>query len=384
MKTKRPYAELIQKSINRLCLTPLTLFLVLVMTGQANAQQIIKFDAPNSGTSTGQGTFTTAINLTGTIIGYVTDNDNGTHGFVGTPAGGFTDFDAPGANPVVGCTCPAAINDLGVVTGSDIDTNSVYHGFVRTRDGQITTFDDSQAPAGTGEGQGTIPAGINDVGTITGYYVDGNNATHGFVRTPDGKITTFDAPGASDGTYPGNINDSGVIAGTFYDTNGVGHGFVRTAGGQITTFNPPHSWTGPTSYGTGSAYINDLGVIAGSYFDASTYVEYGYIRWPDGQFTEFAAPHAGTVVTNVDQSGTIVYSVNLEGATTGLILDDNFEAHSFVRAANGEATTFDIPGQIHVPDMDAGSAGVGINAQGVIAGHWRDPNLVFHGYVRLP
>jgi hypothetical protein len=55
-----------------------------------------------------------------------------------------------------------------------------------------------------------------------------------------------------------------------------------------------------------------------------------------------------------------------------------------VRAANGEATTFDIRGQILVPDSEAGSAGEGINAQGVIAGRWRDPNETFHGYLRTP
>lgn len=384
MKTLRPYVYLVQRSGSLLSFAPLTLFFVLLMTGVAHAQQIIKFDAPNSGTGTGQGTVTAGINNFGVIAGYVTDDNNGTHGFVGTPAGGFIDFDAPGANPVVGCTCPNGINDLGEVAGYDIDTNSAYHGFVRASDGHITTFDDSQAPPGTGAYQGTTPVGINDVGEITGYYTDGNGASHGFVRTPDGKITTFDAPGASEGTYPGNINNFGVIAGTFYDTNYVGHGFVRTADGRITTFDPPNSFTGPTSYGTLNGFINDWGVIAGSYFDASTYVEYGYIRWPDGQFTEFAAPKAGTVVKNGDQSGTTVYAANLEGATTGLILDDKFEAHSFVRAANGDATTFDVPGQIHVPDLDAGSAGVGINAWGVIAGHWRDSNLTFHGYLRTP
>jgi hypothetical protein len=238
----RPYAELIQKSRNLLLLTPLTLFFVLVMTGQANAQQITKFDAPDSGTGAYQGTVPTGINLFDTITGNVTDNGNGTHGFVRTPDGHFTkNFDAPGADPVVGCTCPDGINDLGVIAGYDIDTNSVYHGFLRTPDGQITTFDDSQAPAGTGAGQGTNPVGINDIGEIAGYYVDGNGASHGFVRAPDGfvqapdgKITTFDAPGASEGTYPESINNFGVIAGIFYDTNGVGHGFVRTAGGQIT------------------------------------------------------------------------------------------------------------------------------------------------------
>lgn len=77
-------------------------------------------------------------------------------------------------------------------------------------------------------------------------------------------------------------------------------------------------------------------------------------------------------------------AVNLEGATTENALDNNFESHSFVRATNGEATTFDIPGQINVPDQDAGSAGLGINALGVIVGRWRDPNETFHGYLRIP
>jgi hypothetical protein len=86
------------------------------------------------------------------ITGNVTDNNNGTHGFVRTPDGEFTEFDVPGADPVVGCTCPGFINDLAVVGGYYIDTNSVAHGFVRTPDGNITKFDDPEA--GTGAGQG--------------------------------------------------------------------------------------------------------------------------------------------------------------------------------------------------------------------------------------
>src|SRR5712671_1761069 len=43
------------------------------------------------------------------------------------------------------------------------------------------TFD---APgAGTGSGQGTFPNGINEPGTITGYYIDNNDVSHGFLRT---------------------------------------------------------------------------------------------------------------------------------------------------------------------------------------------------------
>jgi hypothetical protein len=56
----------------------------------------------------------------------------------------------------------------------------VAHGFLRLSGGTITTFD---APgAGTGPGQGTFSIGNNPSGAITGYYVDGSNVNHGFLR----------------------------------------------------------------------------------------------------------------------------------------------------------------------------------------------------------
>ncbi len=59
----------------------------------------------------------------------------------------------------------------------------MFHGFLRHKDGTFTTFD---APGvGTGFEQGTSPISINFRGEITGQYVDGNNALHGFLRKPD-------------------------------------------------------------------------------------------------------------------------------------------------------------------------------------------------------
>ncbi len=50
---------------------------------------------------------------------------------------------------------------------------------------------------------------INPAGAITGFYVDPNHVNHGFVRAPDGTITTFDAPGAVNGTAPSSIDPGG-------------------------------------------------------------------------------------------------------------------------------------------------------------------------------
>ena len=78
-------------------------------------------------------------------------------------------------------------------------------GFSRNaRAAGITTFD---APcAGTGSFQGTIPRSISPLGVVTGYCVDADFVTHGFLRATDGALTVFDAPhagtGASQGTMP--------------------------------------------------------------------------------------------------------------------------------------------------------------------------------------
>ena len=116
------------------------------------------------------------------------------------------------------------------------------HGFVRAPDGRITTFD---APgAGTGSGQGTVPSSVdclNQAGEITGFYFDASSAVHGFVRATDGDITTFDVPGAGtgsgQGTYGYGINLAGMIEGTYVDSNGVYHGYVRTRDRDITPFD---------------------------------------------------------------------------------------------------------------------------------------------------
>ena len=64
----------------------------------------------------------------------------------------------------------------------DVDDGSVFHGYLRAPDGAITTFD--VPGAGTGPFQGTFPFINNPAGAIAGYYTDGNYVNHGFLRTP--------------------------------------------------------------------------------------------------------------------------------------------------------------------------------------------------------
>jgi len=66
---------------------------------------------------------------------------------------------------------------------------------------------------------------------ITGWYIDGNNANHGFVRGSHGRFTTIDAPGAGtgagQGTLVADITPAGDMAGFYVDANNVAHGFLR-------------------------------------------------------------------------------------------------------------------------------------------------------------
>ena len=167
------------------------------------------------------------INPAGTTTGYYVDANDAGRGYVRARDGTLTIFDVPGASYVFS----GSINPRGVISGSYLDADSVVHGFLRATDGRITTFDapgaGTSAWLGTWSGWGCC---INPAGTLTGTYLDANGAVHGYVRSPDGTITEFDAPGAGtgagQGTIGGLINDSGVIAGGYIDANGVSHGFL--------------------------------------------------------------------------------------------------------------------------------------------------------------
>jgi len=79
-------------------------------------------------------------------------------------------------------TTARSINAAGPVTGYYFDASDVDHGFVRSADGTIATFD---APrAGTGFGQGTLAVSISDAGAITGSYANASRVYHGFLLAP--------------------------------------------------------------------------------------------------------------------------------------------------------------------------------------------------------
>src|SRR5271170_3152092 len=131
----------------------------------------------------------------------------------------FVSFDAPGADLNPGDyngTYPSGINVWGVIAGTYQSADTVLHGFLRSPEGKFTTFQAPGADTTAGSFNGTNPTSINDLGAITGYYYDASGVTHGFLRSPDGKFTSFDPPGVGGfGTFPKVVNLEGTIVGNY-------------------------------------------------------------------------------------------------------------------------------------------------------------------------
>jgi hypothetical protein len=295
------------------------------------------FQAPGADTTAGSynGTSPSAINDLGVVTGSYADAKSFDHGFLRGPQGKFTTFDVPGAGGYG--TLPIGINLEGTIVGYYTDANYLFHAFARSPDGKFVTFVgpgscDSNPNAGC---YGTGAFTVNIFQTIAGGYQDnsGNLVHHALVRTPGGQLTTFEAPGSGNGNNQGTgcpgcapgLNQWGAIAGTYTDTNNVYHGYLRSPQGKFTTFDAPGAGGGANE-GTGCpsdcpVSLNDFGAITGIYIDANDNL-HGYLRSPEGKFT------------TVDGPGSLdMYFVNLNdwGSITGYYIDANDVYHGFLR-----------------------------------------------------
>ncbi|MBV8223171.1 MAG: hypothetical protein JO293_07390, partial [Candidatus Eremiobacteraeota bacterium] len=237
------------------------------------------------------------------------------------------------------------------------------------------TVDSPACDFGTGASFcGTLAYGINDEGTIIGYYTDVNVVAHGYVRTPGGSITSFDPPGA--GTTPGlflgtvayTINDRGVSAGNVQGNDGVYHAWLRDRSGNFTEFDAPGAGTG---FGQGSvAYeTNVVGVTAGNFTDASG-TTHGFVRSRDGAIASFDPPAS---------ISTISQGINTEGAITAFYATADGNYHAFLRAPSGSITTI-------APSDASGSYTVAaaINDLGVVTGYYVNSTGGVRAYARIP
>jgi hypothetical protein len=293
------------------------------------------FEAPGADSGPFNGTTPSSINDLGVIAGSYFDANGFSHGFLRSPGGKFTSFDVPGVGGF-GST-PIALNLEGAVVGYYTDANFNFHAFLRSPNGTFTTW---SGPGACENGQpngcfGSGASNINAFGIIAGGFEDnsGNFVHHSFVRNAEGKLKTFDVPSAGTGSYQGTgcpgcalgLNQLGAIAGIYSDANSVNHGFLRSPDGKLTTFDAPDAGTG-AGEGTGCSSdcpvsLNDFGAITGTYSDAN-FVGHGYLRSPEGRFATIDP--SGSV-------GTFPFSLNDSGAITGEYVDANNVWHGFLR-----------------------------------------------------
>jgi len=358
-----------RRNIGKGSLSFLLVLCGLVLGSRASAQAqppIITIDAPGA---TG-GTVAMAINASGVIAGYYFASD-GTHAFVRNTDGTFVSFDSPVGAGIT----PMSINNAGVITGFYGDPNfvsfggyAVPRGFVRTPDGTFTTFDAPIDPSNPTPG--TIPYSINSAGQIAGRYwicnIQDNPCTDGFLRQPDGTIATFHAPNGQGSTWTPGVDAAGAVAGYFVDlSNFTQHGFLRAPDGTFTVIDVPN-----VPQGTSITTINSSGKTAGTFLDTHSSNHGGFVRSPNGTFTVFDVPAACPGCFQVA-------AVNNVGTVAGTFqngIDDRTQV--FLRFADGTFRNF-------FPGLSSGySLVAGINSSNAVVGTYVDASDVPHGYLR--
>jgi len=246
---------------------------------------IFSFDvAPNA-----PFTLPVAIGHFGEIVGYYDDADYISHGFVREPDGTITTFDAPGASLVRDSgTVVQAMNPAGQIVGYfyDVTNNiSTVHGFLRNADGTFVSLD---VPA---EWTSFTMDSINHGGQIAGQYC--TSTCQAFVRNRNGTIIPA-------GFYAIRLfmNGGGRLSGSISAPSPSGgyHGFVRTRQGVMTTFDAPGASNATGGIGCGhcsgtlATAANQQGEIVG-YFGDAAFKYHAFLRKTDGSFVIFDAPH---------------------------------------------------------------------------------------------
>ncbi len=264
-------------------------------------------------------------------------------------------------------------------------------------------------------------SGLNDAGTLVGYYGDAQGNNHSYVATPDGKggygFSTFDAPDA-DSTFINGLNASGQFAGSV-NVNSVFYGFQGSVGSSAVTAVEVPGSTYTFAYG-----INDSGAVVG---------RYSVITMTSGQVSGFLTTDGGKTFTSLDEPDadhdTEAFGINAAGTVVGIYRTPDTAFHGFV-ATPGSGGTFTYSA-VNVPGSDStylhginslgqlvgsynmgtpesigfvatpngssydfqtlndplgvhGTEILGINDSGVVVGTYFDANNVGHGFVAIP
>ena len=177
------------------------------------------------------------------------------------------------------------------------------------------------------QGSQTGVGGINDSDWVSGSVQTGKPMMVGFIRKPDGTVTTFLINGH--GNLANKINNYATVVGSYFpsDTSGNQLGFKRYSNGSVVTLNGPSGARSTVAYG-----INNAGKIVGAYV-TSTSVQKGF-TYLNGAYTTFY--HSGWSFLEP-------HAINKQGVIVGDYLDSSSRTHGFAYS-NGQWVTVNVPG----------------------------------------
>jgi probable HAF family extracellular repeat protein len=159
----------------------------------------------------------------------------------------------------------------------------------------------------------------------------------GFVRKPNGAVTTVHVPGASR-TFVVGTNNHGAVVGGYTGADGKEHGFLLERG-RMTVIDHPDAPDDPAATNTAASDINDRGQIVGFYADANgTY--HGY-RYHKGRFTMIDPPGAADVA---GFATTVPLGINNRGQVVGQYVDAAGVLHGYLWEPQRGFRAIDPPG----------------------------------------
>jgi hypothetical protein len=250
------------------------------------------------------------------------------------------------------------INNSGTIVGyygSGADASHPNKGYWVTPWYSQGDFGDENYP---GAAQ-TQVVGVNTHGATAGFYVDADGTNHGFVNFND-HYDQVDAPWTD--SKPSfnqllGINDDGIAVGFWNDADGNAHGYTYNVWTKsYTPLKWPHGATGVTATG-----INDKGEVVGFFVVGKT--TFGFV-WSYGHFR---------VIKLGNGTDTQVLGVNNEGVVVGSYVDSHGTTDGFV-LSNGRLRTVMAP-------HSTSTVVNGLNDKGQIVGFYEDQNKLTKGFV---
>jgi hypothetical protein len=216
-----------------------------------------------------------------------------------------------------------------------------------------------------GSGQ-TQVTDINNGGVTVGFYADSNGATtpnfFGFVDNAGTFTSVNDLSTPTTGPTTNQllgVNDSDVAAGFYVDGSGNSHGYTYNIGSQTFTGITLPGSDGATS--VTATGINNAGEVIGFFLNGSGATE-GFLD-NGGTFTTLDA---------FGSSNTMALGINNNGQIVGVYVDGAGNNNGFVYSiATGKFITVDDPSAVLT---NGGTTINGINDKGQLVGFYGDAN----------